>query len=97
MAGLWGHGYVDVYQTDGHQKLSTYLTKYMAKTFTDYRLLGQKAYTCSRNLIRPEIMSVSNFGLDTLLNDFEVENPEIDKTYDTHWLGKGRHRIYKIK
>ncbi|MES2216720.1 MAG: hypothetical protein V4481_05520 [Patescibacteria group bacterium] len=95
---IWGHGFVDVYHTDGHQKLSTYLTKYMTKTFTDYRLLGQKAYTCSRNLTRPEIVSgISNFGLDSALQESGADKAEVDKTYDTHRLGKGRHRIYKIK
>ena len=82
--------------TDGNQRLSSYLTKYMAKSFTDHRLMNQKAYVRSRNLIKPVIASVSNFGLDAFLDEAGAGTPEIDKSYDTHWLGRGRHRIYKI-
>lgn len=97
VAELWGKGYVFMKETDGNQKLSSYLTKYMSKSFVDYRLMNQKAYVRSRNLIKPEIISgISEMGLEILLNDNEVITPEIDKKYNTHRLGEGRHRIYKI-
>jgi hypothetical protein len=96
IARLWGHGFVYMKMTDGNQRLSSYLTKYMAKSFTDHRLMNQKAYVRSRNLIKPVIASVSNFGLDAFLDEAGAGTPEIDKSYDTHWLGRGRHRIYKI-
>lgn len=97
VAGLWGHGFIYLKMTDGNEKLSSYLAKYMAKSFIDYRLKNQKAYVCSRNLLRPQIYGgISSFGTDSLLEEFGVTTPEIDKTYDTHWLGKARHRIYKL-
>jgi len=97
VAGIWRHGYVDMIQTDGRPQLSSYLTKYMAKNFTDYRLMGIKAYTCSRNLLRPQIVNgISGYGLDVTLEESGADTPEIDKTYDTRWLGKGRHRVYKL-
>ena len=99
VAKLWKHGFIYLKMTDGNEKLSSYLTKYMAKSFTDHRLMNQKAYVCSRNLIRPVThSSVSNFALDVLMEEFEVKDtaPVIDKKYNTHWLGKGRHRIYKL-
>lgn len=96
VASLWEKGYTDMIQTDGSPKLSTYLTKYMTKTFIDHRLMRQKAYTCSRNLIRPEIASLSTHSLGHLLEELGVGSPEIDKQYDTHRLGRGRHRIYKL-
>lgn len=95
IARLWGHGFVYMKMTDGNQRLSSYLTKYMAKSFTDYRLMNQKAYVRSRNLIKPVIASVSNFG-HAFLDEAGAGTPEIDKSYDTHWLGRGRHRIYKV-
>ena len=98
VASLWGHGYVDMIQTDGSPKLSSYLTKYMAKNFIDYRLIRQKAYTCSRNLKRPEIVNgISNYNLEVALEEIGAGTIQFEKTYDTKWLGKGRHRIYKIK
>ncbi len=85
--------------TDGNEKLSSYLAKYMAKSFADRRLMHQKAYVCSRNLIRPQIHNcLSNFAMGVMLDEYEVDPsvPETDKSYDTHWLGKARHRIYKL-
>ena len=96
-AGLWKHGFIYLKMTDRNEKLSSYLTKYMAKSFVDRRLMNQKAYVCSRNLLRPEIQGgISNFGMSVLLDEFGVTLPEIDNSYDTHWLGKARHRIYKL-
>lgn len=98
VAGIWGHGYVDVKKTDGSPKLSWYITKYMAKNFIDYRLMGIKAYTCSRNLKRPEVINgISNMNLEIALEQTGANTIEFDKSYDTAWLGKGRHRIYKIE
>jgi len=95
LAGLWKQGFLYLKQTDGNERLSGYLAKYMAKSFVDYRLMNQKAYVCSRNLKRPQIQGgISNFGMDVLLEEFGVTTPESDKSYDTHWLGKARHRIY---
>lgn len=96
VAGIWGHGYVDIKVTDGSPKLAGYISKYMAKNFIDYRLYGQKAYTCSRNMKRPEVASgISQFGADTLLEQCGAGIPEIDKEYNTLHLGKCRKRIYK--
>lgn len=102
VAKLWGLGYVDLHCTDGDMKLSSYLAKYMAKTFMDERLGFSKAYVCSRNIIRPEefkdpiILPYFWGGLNDFpdLNEAEII---IDKEYDTKWLGTGRHRIFKIK
>jgi len=84
-------------ETDGNERLSTYLAKYMVKAFTDSRMIGQKAYVCSRNLIRPQVISdISNHGLGIAMEETGAINPSIDKTYNTLRLGKGRHRVYKI-
>lgn len=98
-AKFWGKGFVDVIQTDGSQKLSTYLAKYMAKAFIDERLISKKAYTCSRNLKRPVIdkntmimpyyHGYNGIDLSTALN-------LQDRSYDTYWLGKCRYRLFEL-
>lgn len=95
LAGLWGHGYVYLRETDGNEKLSFYLTKYMAKAFVDLRLKNQKCYVTSRNIQRPVVQSgfspswviLDEYGID--------EKPLVDRTYHTKWLGKGRYRLFK--
>jgi hypothetical protein len=97
VAGLWKHGFVYLKMTDGNEKLSSYLTKYMAKSFVDRRLMNQKAYVCSRNLKRPQVVGhISKFSIDTYLEECGVTDPEIDNSYETRWLGTARHRIYKL-
>jgi len=99
VASLWGKGFVDVIQTDGHEKISSYLTKYMAKSYSDKRLLYKKAYRCSRNIIRPLIEK--DLGGTMYLSEMYgigVDNPPCeDRSFGTQWLGKGRFRLYKIK
>jgi len=99
VAGMWGHGFVYMKETDGNDRLSSYLAKYMAKSFIDYRLKNQKAYTCSRNLLRPQIVGgMNNFTLDAVVEEMGVTGqPKVDKTYDTHWLGKAHYRVYNLE
>ena len=95
VAKMWGKGFVDIIETDGHGKISSYLAKYMAKAFVDKRLRNQKAYATSRNITRPV---VEKDGLIMPLLYAHVEEhaaPVIDKQYNTKWLGKCRHRLFK--
>jgi len=95
---LWGRGFVDLYLTDGSEKMSSYLAKYMAKAYLDPRLKGQKDYIASRNIKRPIVMSdisplwpvMDDYGLST-------DTPLHEKHFNTYWLGKGRYRAYQLK
>jgi len=93
IANIWGHGFVDVIETDGHGKLSSYLAKYMAKAFVDKRLRNQKAYVASRNVLRPVTKSIISPV------PYEPEDCELvsDKTYTTQRMGQCRYRLFKFK
>lgn len=90
VAKLWGQGYVDLKQTDGNEKLSTYLSKYMAKAFLDNSLFYRKAYITSRNINRPvSIYGFSNVG--PIVDDRIGDNYTCEENiFQTQWLGKGR-------
>lgn len=95
LAGLWGKGFVYLKETDGNEKLSHYLTKYMAKAFIDPRLKNQKCYTASRNVKRP-LVQTGSFNVPIVLEEYGVTgDPVVDREYLTNWLGKGRYRIFK--
>jgi len=97
IAMMWGHGYIFMKETDGHEKLSTYLAKYMSKAFIDPKLKNQKSYVASRNVKRPQVgrgIAPMWAVIDDFTGDQEVE--VVEKTYDTKWLGKCRHRLFKI-
>ena len=95
IAMIWGKGFIDMKETDGNDKLSYYLAKYMAKAFKDSRLKNQKAYVASKNILRP-IIDSGFFPAWPLLDDYLVDenNPEFDRSYDTKWLGNCRHRLF---
>jgi len=97
LAGLWGHGFIYLKQTDGNEKLSFYLTKYMAKAFIDPRLKNQKSYVASRNILRPRVHKGLPY-LWPILDDYPIEDePLVDRSYTTRHLGKGRFRIFKLR
>jgi len=94
---VWQRGFVDCVPTDGSSRLAGYLAKYMSKAMQDERLVGQKAYTATRNVLRPmlfkaqeEFDDVSEYFLDGYLS-----TPLQDLHFETQWLGKGRYRLYK--
>jgi len=100
VAGLWGHGFVDLIATDGNEKLIGYLSKYMSKAFVEPRLFSKKAYIASRNIIRPEVIKYPLLlpyfwsGLDHI--DLSTAKLLTDTTYMTKWLGQGRYKKYKL-
>jgi len=96
-ASIWGLGFVDFYLTDGHEKISYYLAKYMSKAYVDSRLRGCKAFVASRNCLRPQ--TFSNLApLWPVFDDYKLstEAPVQERNFMTQWFGKGRYRLYKL-
>ncbi len=97
IAGTWGKGFVFLKETDGDNKLAVYLTKYMSKAFLDPKLKNQKAYTASKNVLRPLIQK-GPFSIPHVLEEYKViGDPVVDRTYYTSWLGEGRYRVFKTE
>jgi hypothetical protein len=95
LANIWRNGFTDIILTDGNEKLSSYLAKYMIKNLKDARLWNRKVYFCSRNIKRPIVVS----GFETFAfieKDYALDTitPVIDKKYDTQKLGEGRYRLF---
>lgn len=96
VAKIWGHGFVDVMETDGSQKLAGYLAKYMAKAFINKNLKNKKSYESSRNIIRPNVEkdTIASYALWQYVGANDL--PIIETRYNTQWLGKGHFRLFKI-
>jgi len=96
IAKLWGQGFVDIFETDGHSKLAGYLAKYMSKAMFNSKFGTSKGYVASRNVMRP--VSFSN-SLAFELKDYiwGVDNL-IPKTFefDTLWLGRCYYKMYNL-
>jgi len=89
---LWGYGYVDTFPTDGSPKFAQYIAKYMQKAVFDKRLSGQKAYTVSRNALRP--VQTSIFTSFAFLDELVDGPPCKVNTYDTMYLGRCQYKQY---
>jgi len=97
VARLWGKGFVYLKETDGDDRLSGYLSKYMSKAFVEPQLANHKAYVCSKNIVRPTVLK--GFSPSWPVTDEWIGelSPCKEKTFMTKWLGKGRYRLYKTK
>jgi hypothetical protein len=95
----WGRGFFDCIPTDGDAKLASYFSKYMQKSMLNESFFGSKAYTCSRNLLRPVQATVSAHFEDMTDAVQQLGYVDSDLVYqrdlDVYWLGKGRYRLYK--
>lgn len=94
---IWACGTVDIFRTDGSIKLAGYLGKYMSKAVCDKRLLSQKAYVSSTNIMRPvsySLGSVADYALDL----WGVDNSclQSEHVFDTLWLGRCTYKSFLI-
>lgn len=93
IALIWKHGYVFMKETDGNDKLSSYLAKYMVKAFTDPRLKNKKAYAASKNIKRPKIIAGEDFSFWPVEEEYVGNRkPITDRKYGTLRLGQCRYR-----
>ena len=51
---IWGHGFTRIETVRKVRDMGAYLSKYLSKSMFDNRLYGEKAYFCSRGLLRPK-------------------------------------------
>lgn len=54
LSEIWGNGFVKINAIDKVDNLGAYVVKYMCEDLHDNRLMGLKAYNCSKGLQRPQ-------------------------------------------
>jgi len=98
LAPLWGRGFLDICETDGNTRLSSYLAKYMSKAMHDKRLVGKRAYSATRNIVRPSSFNTPfQIRLAYEAISLGVDNsPFKTKEYDTLFLGRCVYKSYLI-
>lgn len=101
---LWGNGFIFINAIEHVDNIGAYILKYITKDNNDIRLMGQKAYLCSRNLKQPEEVLNHN------LKDFDILEGKIMSKYnlndlkpvyvsnfDTEMLGACTYKQYNLK
>jgi len=98
---LWVRGLCDCIETDGSIKLAGYLSKYLSKAMRDDRFVresgytSQKAYHCSRNVLRP-VRAASAEISDVFLSALGVtETPTHVHKFKTQWMGECTYQAYE--
>lgn len=87
LTNLWGLGMIDIQKSKNILVLGAYVAKYLKKNMTDLRLLGQKSYFTSRNLIRPLLYRNS----ETI--DFFLLSDNMEVLEQQSYIGYGRVEI----
>jgi len=96
LQNIWGYGYVDCFRTDGSPKLSGYMSKYMSKHMQDLRLATEKAYYCSRNIMRPMSYGSNTVGM-WLEELVPVDNSMLaTRTYDVQYAGRCHYQKLRV-
>lgn len=95
MRKIWGHGFVRVNSLRNIDNIGFYVTKYMAKDFNDSRLLGNKAYFASRNLIKPD--QIFNPIRVDFIEKRVVNFLKYKKEYESEFCGKVIYKFYNLK
>lgn len=94
---LWGHGFVDCIPTDGSPRLAGYFAKYMYKSMQDERLLGKKAYSASRNILRSVSISSSSPVALSYSLDLLVDKPlDSFSEFTSMYLGRCHYKRYRL-
>ena len=83
---LWGHGFVKINQIDDTDNIGAYITKYMTKENMDERLAGQKSYTMSRNLRKPEETTDAEV-IEAVLADVCVKRVAYTSEFESEYYG----------
>lgn len=96
IAKIWQYGFIFIKETDGNDRLSSYLAKYMIKAINDPRLFYHRAYYASRNVLRP--IKCSGFPLWWAEDEFALtpDNLKLQKKFETKWQGAGIYSLYLL-
>jgi len=100
VASLWGKGFVDIIETDGNQKIATYLSNYFKGVFLDQRLKGRKAYIASKTVFRPIYIRdaiLAPYVMGYSRPDLSTGGIAEELEYDTQWLGRCLYKKQIIK
>lgn len=97
LQNIWSLGYVDIIPTDGSAKLAGYLGKYMSKSLLSGDIGFNKAYTCSRNVLRP--LSFSTSTTLTLPQGIMTGDKVMltEREYEVPWLGACTYQLFVKK
>lgn len=94
---IWGHGIVGINRIDHVDNVGAYMMPYMSKDMHDSRLMGEKSYMTSKNLIRPK--EVIGDEAEELIKELKLDDKKTvyNSHYTTEHLGHALYRQFNLK
>lgn len=100
LAEIWGNGHVYINRIDHVDNVGAYVIKYMITDMDDRRLMGLKAYNCSKGLTAPvELKSWNIDDLDVIKGTLELlkkEMPSYVRAYESENAGNILYQQYNF-
>jgi len=95
LSALWTWGDVNIRVVDHVKNVGAYVCKYLQKEMFDNRLVGEKAFFCSRGIFKPlEIKNKNN--IDLFLNQCILKE-EVKRVYSSSLYGEIIYKQGEIK
>jgi len=96
VAGMWGHGFIDLKNTDGSPRLASYLAKYLYKDYANPKLAGIRSFVVSRNCARPvEESRVCYDGYNVFGCEISTGSLLREYKYQSQYLGQVAVSFYQ--
>ena len=94
---IWGHGFVGINKIDHVDNVGAYMIRYMVEDMTDTRLMGEKSYSTSKNLLRPT--EFVGDAAEEIIKMYGLEQKETvyNSSYTTEHLGNASYKQYNLK
>ena len=101
LEAIWGLGFVSINAIDKVDNLGAYVIKYMTPNSDDPRLMGLKAYNCSKGLDRPEVYRSWEFDESSKVGEIVQSLPKekivYSDKYTTQHSGKIAYSQVNLK
>ncbi|MEI9966981.1 MAG: replication initiator [Candidatus Moraniibacteriota bacterium] len=92
---LWPYGWFKINRIQHVRNVGLYVSKYMRKDISDPRLRGKRSYQCSRNLIRPVVITDKDFVRPVLSNAKRSASLVYKSSFDNQHTGKVHYRLLR--
>jgi hypothetical protein len=92
---VWDNGNVDVKALKNVRNVGSYVTKYLQKDVFDNRLVGEKAFFCSKNLLQPVELKDEK-RIDFFLSSCTIK-PNVTKSFRSGFFGDVNYQSGNIK
>ena len=95
IAKIWSHGFVDIERIRSAKRVGAYVCKYLDKSASDARLLGQNSFLSSKGLLKPQYYRSEN-KIDSIREKHNIKQVLYSRDYQTENFNGVKYLQYVI-